>query len=378
MAWTHIDLDTSWQDLPIALEIWEQYRRRYAILAGLHYYPDGTHDVTGLVAEILEPDSNVTVFDFIAEMQENIERMATNLWIDPNINITGVYNATYSITIPAPDDALILTKDEYMTLAGLTETGYWRRVDETDDVPTDWDHYDGAGFAYGRIEDKDMAGPWLFTDLQVALTQMTRMYLPATVTKHRDVLANTAASLDSEPDWNACTDAPVTEDAYTGWLINSMTEGLSVTKSRWNPEYPSSSSDGSAYDYVVYKDAGYTEQLLSVELPSAVTTYIGTTVGILTKVVVVSRMLFVPGPGTAYMSDIPAECSSEYVTQALTPEAAFDISIDSRDLAVCADMTDEADAKLPSSRIALGSNFRMTYSDRYVLAAVIADFNFGP
>jgi hypothetical protein len=153
MAFTTININTSWQDLAIAVEIANSYnlRRRLKNLE-----------------PIAVPDQDVKVFDFILAIQSGIEAMATT-WMDNAGAITDYqYGASGSI---APE-----TEADLMALAGLTESGYWRRVPVDGDKPADWTEYDDAAYSYGKIQDGDMAGPWLFKDIQLVMQKMTRHY----------------------------------------------------------------------------------------------------------------------------------------------------------------------------------------------------------
>lgn len=151
MAFTTIDIETSWQDLAIAVEIANSYNLRRRLKG---WEP------------IAIPDSSVKVRDFVLSIQTGLEQIATT-WMDNSGSITDYqYGANGSIAAE--------TKDDLMALAGLTETGYWRRVPVDGAAPADWEDYDDAGYSYGKIEDGDLAGPWLFKDLQLVMQKMTR------------------------------------------------------------------------------------------------------------------------------------------------------------------------------------------------------------
>lgn len=154
MAFTFIDGDTSWQDLAIAQEIVTSYNLRRS-LCGL--------------ATIATPDANTEVFDFITDLQEGIEEMAAGRWFD-----TAGALADYVGQASVPS---VMTLAQAMTLAGLTASGYWRRIAEGGTQPAAWTDYSDAGWSYGRISDKDLAGPWLFKDIQLALSALTRYSL---------------------------------------------------------------------------------------------------------------------------------------------------------------------------------------------------------
>lgn len=152
MAFTTIDVNTSWQDLAIAVEIATSYNLRRR-LKGFE--------------EIAVPTKDTRVFDFVLAIQTGLEEMAAGRWIDKAGAISDYqYLTSGSITA--------LTKDEIMALSGMTSAGYWRRVPVDGEKPTDWEDYGDNIYAYGKIEDGDLAGPWLFKDLQLLMEQMTR------------------------------------------------------------------------------------------------------------------------------------------------------------------------------------------------------------
>ncbi|MFA7463054.1 MAG: hypothetical protein WCY59_07930 [Anaerovoracaceae bacterium] len=155
MGWTGIDVDTSWQDLTIAQEIATAYNKRVAALSETERTAVGVEEIT--------PAETMTVFDFVYTVQTGIEAMATK-WSDKTFTLVGqtVYPSSFA-TVAA-----------MMTSAGLTESGYWRRIAEAGTPPAAWTNYAEAGWSYGKITDKDLAGPWLFIDLETALSELTR------------------------------------------------------------------------------------------------------------------------------------------------------------------------------------------------------------
>jgi hypothetical protein len=156
MGWTTIDGNTSWQELAIAQEIAEAFNARALAFRSITQYS---------TPAAISPDEDMTVFDFVYAVQDGVEFMAQILWGDPDATLAG-------------QDAVIAPYGStagFMTAAGLTEEGYWRRVPEGDSAPNPWGSYTGSGWLYGKITDKDLAGPWLFKDLQTALAKMTRV-----------------------------------------------------------------------------------------------------------------------------------------------------------------------------------------------------------
>lgn len=148
MAFSTIDIDTSWQDLGIVTEIWTAYNKRAA--------------ACGLSA-LSEPTEDTTCFDFIIACQAGIESMYS-YWADPSVSLTG------QASLPVVFSSL----SEMMTAAGLTAEGYWRRIALDGTAPATWTTYDAAGWSYGQITNGDLAGPWVFADLMSALSVMTR------------------------------------------------------------------------------------------------------------------------------------------------------------------------------------------------------------
>lgn len=154
-TWTTIDANISWQLLSIAQELATAYNKR-ADVAG-----SATIEAALGVSVI---DTNVSVFDFVSAMQSGIEAIAT-YFADADQPLSG------GTTLPSG----YAGTSAAMTDAGLTASGYWRRIADGASNPNDWTNYNASGWSYGRITDKDLAGPWLFADLQTALSGLTRV-----------------------------------------------------------------------------------------------------------------------------------------------------------------------------------------------------------
>jgi hypothetical protein len=154
MAFIAIDSDTSWQDLAIAEQLATSYNLRRT-LCGL--------------STISAPTQATEVYAFVRAMQEGIEAMADDLWLNNSSAISGY---TGQSSYPS-----IMSLSSAMSLAGLTTSGYWRRKAEGGTQPATWTDYGAAGWSYGKITSKDLAGPWLFKDLQLALSALTRCRL---------------------------------------------------------------------------------------------------------------------------------------------------------------------------------------------------------
>jgi hypothetical protein len=173
MAFTTIDINTSWQDLAIAIEIANSYNLRRR-LKNLEVIAVPTHDTL--------------VFDFIFAIQTGLEEMANDRWMNNSGAIVD-YKLGSSGSIAAETTA------DLMALAGMTSTGYWRRVPVDGDAPADWTDYGDAVYSYGKIEDGDLAGPWLFKDIQLLMEKMTRHIWSSDL----DYRAKAATDSDSTP-----------------------------------------------------------------------------------------------------------------------------------------------------------------------------------
>jgi len=157
MAWTTITNDTSWQSLAVAQQLAAAFNRRATVVGS-----ESIETRLG-VAEIGE---GVRVYDFVRAMQVGIEAIATSF---------SLASATLAGQTSLP--ANFASVAAMMTAAGLTQSGYWRRAAEGGAAPDPWTTYAGWSY-YGKMESGDLAGPWLFKDLQVALTAMTRVVIP--------------------------------------------------------------------------------------------------------------------------------------------------------------------------------------------------------
>ncbi len=149
MAWTAVDADTSWQDLAVAAEIAEAYNLRRAACG---------------LTQIDAPGADTAVFDFVSALQSGIEELWSH-FADASAPLSGASG------LPEPYPSLYAM----MFSAGLGQSGYWRRIAEGGVQPAVWSDYAAEGWAYGRIQSADLAGPWLFLDLQAALSALRRM-----------------------------------------------------------------------------------------------------------------------------------------------------------------------------------------------------------
>lgn len=195
MPWTNITKDTSWQELAIASEIAEAYNWRVAAL------PEAWRAGLGL-AEI-DPNENMTVRDFVRAVQDGIEAMAP-YFSDPELDLSGLTEYPIANTVFRYDNA-----QELFDAAGLTGTGGWRRISEGNDAPDPWTSYGAAGWEYGKIGDKDLAGPWLFKDLQLAMAKLYRRIGNPDVIESYMEAVDDATNEEDHPVWPALTpDSP--------------------------------------------------------------------------------------------------------------------------------------------------------------------------
>ncbi len=175
MAFTLIDSNTSWQDLAVAQEIATSYNYR-RLLCGL--------------STISAPKVDTEVYDFVLAVQTGIEYMIGAVWLSPSTSLSSLLGQS---GFPVP-----LTEAQAMTAAGLTESGYWRRIADGGTQPAIWTNYSAVGWYYGKIQDKDLAGPWLFKDIQVALSILTRARLNLTSNRIKQFTSEGTAPIPSE------------------------------------------------------------------------------------------------------------------------------------------------------------------------------------
>lgn len=186
MSWTSITSNTSWQDLAVAQELATAFNRRAFVCSA------STIETLLSVSSI---DSSVQVRSFVRALQEGIESLAAS-FANPSATLTGQSSilAAYGSLSAA------------MTAAGLTASGYWRRIAEGGSAPSDWSDYSAAGWSYGKISDKDLAGPWLFKDLQLALSALKRMVFSLSVSSAYSRY-DTESKNDTDPSgWNSSCD----------------------------------------------------------------------------------------------------------------------------------------------------------------------------
>jgi hypothetical protein len=183
MAFTVIDGDTSWQDLAVAQELAASYNLRRAVFG---------------LSTVSAPTEASLVFAFVQALQNGIEEMMGYDYYGYGeyygwlLNTAALSTYTGQSDFPTP-----LTLATGMTAAGLTASGYWRRIAEGNTQPATWTNYAAAGWAYGKITDKDLAGPWLFKDLQLALSALTRAQLLPTQSRKKTASYSGSAPIPS-------------------------------------------------------------------------------------------------------------------------------------------------------------------------------------
>lgn len=227
MAFRAIDGDTSWQDLAIAQEIATSYNRRRLVFG---------------LSTISDPTEATRVFDFVQSVQDGIEELmgydyygwgAFYGWL---LNSAALSTYANQNSEPSP-----MTLSQGMVAAGLTESGYWRRIAELDTQPSSWDDYDAAGWSYGKISDKDLAGPWLYIDIQMALSALTRCKLmhvqqrrkEAYISYYSGELPSTALTSVGWSDTSLASDFRVGK-SKTGSIVTSASSLIRIVESRFD------------------------------------------------------------------------------------------------------------------------------------------------
>jgi hypothetical protein len=212
MAFIAIDSDTSWQNLAIAQEIVASYNLR--------------RQVFGL-STLSAPSEATVVYAFVRALQEGIEEMI-------GYNYYG-YGAYYGWLSPADALSSYSGQSSYpspmslssgMTAAGLTASGYWRRIAEGGTQPSTWTNYSASGWSYGKITSKDLAGPWLFKDIQSALAILTRAQLRQTQGRRKDGYYSGSTSIPSTALSFGSWGSSATGSSY---IVSKTKTGTSIT-----------------------------------------------------------------------------------------------------------------------------------------------------
>lgn len=162
MAFTTITAETPWNSLALAQEVYQAYAHRIAALR-----------VRKTIADdyVSEPTTDTEVFTFIQELQTFIKTEAA-VFYDPDYVLAGSAPNSYIANLAFYGTA-------FGTSTGLSASERWRRIPEGATPPThaQWDDYDWDGYSYGAIQQKDVAGPWLWADIIAALEKLTRIHM---------------------------------------------------------------------------------------------------------------------------------------------------------------------------------------------------------
>lgn len=244
MSWTVIDADTSWQDLEIAQEIATAYNKRVAVYNA--FSPSES-------VSTITPGVTMTVREFVSAVQNGINLMSTR-WSDPDLTLSNTLDA-----IPwGHADA-----DAFYTGAGLTGSGGFRRIPEGGSAPADWTVYDDAGWSYGPIAAKDLAGPWLWQDLQTALSHMTRFVTGTNGTGGQSATASASGTL-SPASIPAISGAPSysSDNAAYGFMFSFSRSANAASNtlvesggSHYCSSYPVSGATAELKNVVTYQRA---------------------------------------------------------------------------------------------------------------------------
>ena len=200
MAFTSITAETPWNSLALAQEVYQACLHR----CGAAYATTKTA-WDGRIPLWDEPSTSTPVFTFIRKAQQFILAHMT-AFSPPSIALTAdseIVISPYGSSSFAEETGLD-GKDAYNNFA------FWRRVPEGATPPThaQWADYDWEGYSYGPIQQKDVAGPWLWADIMAALVKMTRTvahspYSSSNTVEYR--YEKTSASRDSTPPYAALT-----------------------------------------------------------------------------------------------------------------------------------------------------------------------------
>lgn len=209
MAWKPVTAATSWQDLAVASEIALAYDRRVSILT--------TTERTAAGVSLLYPSGDPSeadqVFTLVKALQTGIAKLYS-YFSDPTAALSGStsYPANYA------------SAAAMFTAAGLTSSGYFRRIAEGGTQPAAWTNYTATGWSYGLIQSGDLAGPWLWIDLQAALTALTRRIYSITSANAPnlqvyDLIGFETSTYNSYPTWTSALLNPLSNQ---GWQYMSV------------------------------------------------------------------------------------------------------------------------------------------------------------
>lgn len=233
MGWTAITSATSWQSLPVAQQLATAYNKRVAALTSSEASAAGVSTIT--------PAMTMTVFEFIQTLQDGI-RAIYPYFSDPSASLAG--NSGWPVVFPSLND--------WQTACGLTESGIWRRIAEGGSAPDPWDSYPAEGWLYGDITTKDLAGPWLFKDLQTALSSLTRRLCPSDATEAAEYDYDSYQAIFSLYDFTTTPPSP-SVPSYS----SPGGSGVSCYKTVFGVHAVTSAHDDVLYD--LYLSHGYIE-----------------------------------------------------------------------------------------------------------------------
>ena len=194
MAFTTITAETPWNSLALAQEVYQACLHR----CGAAYAATKTQ-WNGQIPLLAAPSTSTPVYTFIRGAQRTILNYMST-FCPPSAPLTAdseIAVQTYSGQSFAEETGLT-GKDSASNYV------FWRRIPEGATPPThaQWADYDWDGYSYGQIQQKDVAGPWLWADIMAALVKMTRVlasspYSSSATAEYR--YEETSASGDSEP-----------------------------------------------------------------------------------------------------------------------------------------------------------------------------------
>lgn len=155
MAFTTITADTALNDLDLALEVAVAINKRCVAIGNSAIFSPLPAEGTNLKTFVRQAQTAV----------EGLLSAAGRFFCDPSSTLAGQSTLPSAWGVSAG-----------MSAAGLTASGYWRRVPSGDTPPTaaQWPTYGWAGYSYGKCAEYDILGPWLWADLFAALSKITR------------------------------------------------------------------------------------------------------------------------------------------------------------------------------------------------------------
>jgi len=159
MSFSPITVDTSWQDLAIAKEIAVALNKRIAAVGAPCTLEELLH-ITSFDTD------RVSVYDFVQTCQAEIESLCTRFC---NAGLDKVADGVLISTFP--------NTETFMSVAGLpwhNGNHGWHRMPNGQTPVDEWPDYSNWT-TKGKIQPKDLAGPWLFKDLEIALSALTRV-----------------------------------------------------------------------------------------------------------------------------------------------------------------------------------------------------------